>query len=394
MMQSILEQLVDGVVDGPDDLMGIGECLNLLDRLEGCDEFPREWSPELAQVRKLFNRLILEDSPDPQADWTEIRRRMTSLHDGRGEGEPPAGIEMKPPNVDWQNIERLVDDLSPQQVGGKAPEAPAEEDSAGSRVPAAEEAPETMEIQDPELLKDFIEEAREHLSAIELNMLSLEADPRDQEAINAVFRPFHSIKGVAGFLNLKDIHHLSHEVENLLDAARAGTLVISDAVIDIVLTAVDILKVLLGELEEVQGQDTPILKASPLVAPFLERVKNFGSDEPVEAGTPMRKVGRILVEHGVVDSDTVESMAERTKVTGNKLGEELVLEGAASPRDVSRALREQRRTKENAASVRIDTLKLDNLVDMVGELVIAQSMVLQNPDVLRIKDQKLQKDSV
>ncbi|MCE5243368.1 MAG: chemotaxis protein CheA, partial [Desulfobacteraceae bacterium] len=45
-------------------------------------------------------------------------------------------------------------------------------------------------------------------------------------------------------------------------------------------------------------------------------------------------------------------------------------------------------------SVRIDTLKLDNLVDMVGELVIAQSMVLQNPDVLRIKDQKLQKDSV
>ena len=117
-------------------------------------------------------------------------------------------------------------------------------------------------------------------------MLALETDPQDNEAINAVFRPFHSIKGVAGFLNLKDIHHLSHEVENLLDAARSGTLVISDGVIDIVLNAVDILKVLLGELEQVQNQEAPKLKASPLVAPFLDRVRNFGSEDPVQPGTP------------------------------------------------------------------------------------------------------------
>ncbi len=62
--------------------------------------------------------------------------------------------------------------------------------------------PEVDEMQDPELLRDFIEEAKEHLSAIELNMLGLETNPKDSEAINAVFRPFHSIKGVAGFLNL------------------------------------------------------------------------------------------------------------------------------------------------------------------------------------------------
>ena len=107
---------------------------------------------------------------------------------------------------------------------------------------------------DPELLKDFIEESKEHLSAIELNMLALETDPEDHEAINAVFRPFHSIKGVAGFLNLKEIHHLSHEVENLLDAARSGKLAVTDSVIDIVLTASDILKVLLIDLEKPQAE--------------------------------------------------------------------------------------------------------------------------------------------
>ena len=81
---------------------------------------------------------------------------------------------------------------------------------------------DVAELQDPELLKEFIEEAKEHLSTIEINMLGLETNPEDTEAINAVFRPFHSIKGVAGFLNLTEIHHLSHEVENLLDSGKIG----------------------------------------------------------------------------------------------------------------------------------------------------------------------------
>ncbi len=223
-------------------------------------------------------------------------------------------------------------------------------------------------------------------------MLSLETNPEDQEAINAVFRPFHSIKGVAGFLNFTEIHHLSHEVENLLDAARAGKIAITDSVIDIVLNATDILKVLLGELEQPDAGDSDSVGSS-LVRNFLERVKNFSGDSPT-SGLPVRKVGTILTEHGVLDEGAAEGLAERSKITGKKFGEALIDEGMASPREVSKALREQRHTMESASSVRVDTRKLDNLVDMVGELVIAQSMVLQNPDVLMIKEQKFQKDSV
>ena len=244
-------------------------------------------------------------------------------------------------------------------------------------------------MQDPELLKDFIEESKEHLSAIELNMLALENDPKDSEAINAVFRPFHSIKGVAGFLNLSEIHHLSHEVENLLDAARSGKIPVTDRVIDIVLTASDILKVLMEDLEQGRKKSGP----SPGVESFLERVKNF-EDTPDTGGIPARKVGTILVEHGVLEDPAVQEIAEKSKAEGKKFGETAIDEGVASPREVSKALREQRHNIEGGSSVRIDTGKLDNLVDMVGELVIAQSMVLQNPETLAIKDQKFQKDSV
>ena len=115
-----------------------------------------------------------------------------------------------------------------------------------------------------------------------MNMLGLETNPEDTEAINAVFRPFHSVKGVAGFLNLMEIHDLSHEVENLLDSARSGKLAVTDSVIDIVLVATDILKGLLEELEKGGGGRK---RASPVVKSFLEKVKNFSGDPDVGPGS-------------------------------------------------------------------------------------------------------------
>ena len=63
------------------------------------------------------------------------------------------------------------------------------------------------------MLSDFIVESREHLASIETRLLTLERNPRDSEALNAVFRGFHSIKGLAGFLELWEVQALAHEVE-------------------------------------------------------------------------------------------------------------------------------------------------------------------------------------
>jgi len=393
-MKEILDRLAAGVIDGPGDLMGIGECLNLIETLEKDADFQGTWAPVVTQLKLRFKRIVLEESQDPEGDWREIRELIASIENGQNDDFFPGPVP-QPPEVDWPNIQKLMENVcvKPGEEDAPPPSDGEEEWSLEDLAPVdAQSAQE--EINDPELLKDFIEEGKEHLSSIELNMLSLEADPHDQEAINAVFRPFHSIKGVAGFLNLKDIHRISHEVENMLDAARSGTLLINDAMIDIVLSAVDVLKVLLGDLENVKKEGGKIPLQPSLVEPFLKRVRNFNGEDVQGSGVPVRKVGQILVEQGIIDNGMAEDLAERGKSTGKKIGEVIIQEGIASPRDVSMALREQRRTKENAASVRIDTVKLDNLVDMVGELVIAQTMVLQNPTVQTIKDQKLQKDSV
>ncbi len=376
-LEVLLCRLAAGVVAGPDDLMGIGECLNIIEHIEAHKSTPDSWKKDLEAVKGLFRGIILEESADPLADWEEIRNALKKFS-GNGQREAPAGVEASSPEpTDGPqqrqcSLEAVVEEGEPSE--------PASED---------------VRLDDAELIKDFIEEAKEHLASIELNIMALEADPADKEAINAVFRPFHSIKGVAGFLNLRSIHHLSHEVENLLDEARSGAIEVTDAVIDIVLRAVDILKVLLQELEAALGCGHGKLSTG-LVESFLKRLRAFDPQHPPVGGKAEKppKVGEILVQKGLVELETVEQAVQEAKQRGKKVGEVLVEEGVLSPQDVGMALRDQRRFQESTASVRVDTVKLDNLVDMVGELVIAQSMVLQNPEVQAIKDQKFQKDSV
>jgi two-component system chemotaxis sensor kinase CheA len=408
-MENILDRLASGVIDGPGDLIGIGECLNLLDDLDGQTGPNGPLTERIERIRLIFRRLILEESPDTNADWEEVQKLLgsfaTNCAVGNGEDEVSTiETETAPPfEADDAFFEVLQSDsgngsdhdepemdLDTQSDSGNG----ADYDEPGvdlDTILQEDSEAKVEEMQDPELLRDFIEESKEHLSSIELNMLGLETNPKDLEAINAVFRPFHSIKGVAGFLNLLEIHHLSHEVENLLDSARSGKLAVTDSVIDIVLGATDILK---GLLEEIERGGVGRKEASPPVVNFIEKVKNFNGDPVVSGEIPVRKVGTILVEHGVLEDGSVDDLVEKGRAEGRKFGETAIDEGAASPRDVSKALREQRHSMENAASVRVDTHKLDNLVDMVGELVIAQSMVLQNPEILKISDQKLQKDSV
>jgi two-component system chemotaxis sensor kinase CheA len=86
--------------------------------------------------------------------------------------------------------------------------------------------------EDPELIGEFINEASEHLGVIEAQVLLLERDPASADPLHAAFRSFHTIKGLAGFLELHDIHEVSHEVETLLDRARNGDLTVTPSLID------------------------------------------------------------------------------------------------------------------------------------------------------------------
>jgi len=95
---------------------------------------------------------------------------------------------------------------------------------------------------DEAMVLEFLEEAGEHLDAAEAAALNLERDPRNEEEINALFRGFHTIKGVAAFLKLAPIVELSHASESLLDRARDGRLELDGARLNVVLSSCDLLR--------------------------------------------------------------------------------------------------------------------------------------------------------
>lgn len=308
---------------------------------------------------------------------------------------------------------------------------------------------------DLDLVKDFVQEATEHLDNCDIHLLTLETDPEESDALNAVFRAFHTIKGVSGFLGLDEIKQISHEAENLLDRARKKELLLVGDAIDVVFEAVDALKecveavrkalttggpviprensgelienihlvlqgkkdtalsrerpvknkVKLGEImvnSEIVSEDS-IQRALSLQKPQVEPAKmgeilvkyNVISSKQLDKVLELQKnefpdkpIGEIVVELGFATEEDIQRALEKQKQSDEppKLGELLVQTGEADAKEVAQSLRTQRAQSLVTQSVvteaiKVDANRLDQLVDMIGELVIAESMVVREVEL-------------
>ncbi len=250
------------------------------------------------------------------------------------------------------------------------------EEVSDVKIPDENRAPEKISDDDMEILVDFISEAKENLDTIEVNLIDLEQDPHDREIINEIFRPFHTIKGVSGFLSLKKINKLAHTTENLLDSARSGDFLINNAATDAILESVDLLKVLIERVR--QGTETGFMTSDDDIDidSLKSRLQQLQIDLTKEYKKP---IGDILVNKGVVARETIDQALEaQTEFPDKKIGEILVETKKASPVQIASALMEQNPVRKHVATqVKVSTDKLDDLVDYAGELVIAQSMLRQ-----------------
>lgn len=200
------------------------------------------------------------------------------------------------------------------------------------------EVPLTLDLSsDSDLLKEFTAESREHLDHIEQGILVLEKAPGDAETLNTIFRAFHTFKGTAAFLNLAPINGLAHVLESLLDLARRQQLAIDGKVIDIILRGRDVLRQF---IEEIEGQ-----------------LNGSKPNRPITIPTAALKGG----VQAVIDSVCPVAAA---------------LPAAPAPASTAQP------NPEMPASVKVETGKLDTLLDLVGEMVISQSLVAADASAL------------
>ena len=239
-------------------------------------------------------------------------------------------------------------------------------------------------------------------------MLALETDPDDMDAVGMVFRAFHTIKGTSAFLELSIIADMGHHAESLLSRVRDREIRYTGGYADLSLHALDMLKDMVEGVQEALGGG-PFLKPAGydelmkvLAAPEAAGISEESDDSPnprvgdllvaqgkvsredVESVVSEPRVGDIMVAQGTATREQIEKAAEQDGSA--PLGVKMVKTQQASAKDVGKALRTQQRMKNPQAvvdsSVRVSTSRLDRLIDMVGELVIAHSMVAQDDIVI------------
>jgi two-component system chemotaxis sensor kinase CheA len=282
-------------------------------------------------------------------------------------------------------LKNLLDNpgAEPQSPDSGAGETPRPE-HAGN--PASAPAQETNSLAgDEELIREFITESSEHLVIIEEQMLILEQDNTATETLNAVFRGFHTIKGLAGFLEFGAIQSLAHEVETLLDLARNAQLAVTPSTVDVVLESTDVVRRELGNIELRLAGKTP--PPSVVNDALLKRIRDAARGDAPAGEHAASPPPAILAETPAEAKAAVQPSVQSELAPAPAVPREPAPVAPAAPKSAAEPTK-----MADSASVRIDTGKLDQLMDMVGEMVIAQTLIGHSPALASIKDARLMKD--
>ena len=125
-----------------------------------------------------------------------------------------------------------------------------------------------LDANNEELLKDFFAEAELQVETLESNILVIENDPSNHDAIDEIFRAAHTLKGGSATVEMTELSTFCHTVEDLLDAIRSGSVNVSEPIVDTLLTSIDTIKAMLEARSSgsVYQED---------VSPVLNKIKSF-----------------------------------------------------------------------------------------------------------------------
>lgn len=246
-----------------------------------------------------------------------------------------------------KGFEDKVDDVSAKlkDVAGKEPES----DSDSKDETAVEISEEMRDV--------FVKEGFEQVEAAEQAMLSFFPDDCDKSQrdnyINEAFRNIHSFKGNCGFMGLVQLENISHLLETVVDEIRAGHISSDSETQNITLKTLDILK---------DGVDDVRNGGSGTVGDYDISIMLLDSILPKRKASVVSKASKSSAKAEV--SQSADSVVVQDEV-------KTAMPGSQAQRK----------------DIRVDLTKLDSLINLIGELVIAEAMVTRCPAVIDIDDQ-------
>ncbi len=207
-----------------------------------------------------------------------------------------------------------------------------------------------------EILESFVVEVKEIFETLDVDLVELERTPKDQELLNRIFRAVHTVKGTAGFLSFESMSVLTHRFEDVLNRLRRGELTFHTGMMDVMLAAFDQMKVLLAQVESRQLEDidlSGILDALSAVA--------SGASAPVPAAP-----APAAPEETAEPAEDAECAPEPAAA---------IAPAAVAP--VEDTAPRKAAERQTDPTIRVDVARLDSLMNLVGELVLARNRLAQ-----------------
>lgn len=240
-----------------------------------------------------------------------------------------------------------------------------------------------MAIDISQFYQVFFEETKEHLQEIEQLLLKINVDQPDLDQLNAIFRAAHSIKGGSATFGFSDITSVTHILESLLDRLRKNELDLQTEMIDVFLQATDVLNIQLNG--HIDGTPAKSNIADKITKKLFAYSKNIGlpKTETLPQANNDDGFGFFDNDDKVTDDgfgffEPTESPNVTKKTTRSDTTAGITPE-VTDNRHMDRRAGDRRTAERNteSSSIRVDVAKVDQLINLVGELVITQAMLAQ-----------------
>ena len=253
-----------------------------------------------------------------------------------------------------------------------------------------------------ELLQDFLVEAGELLDALGEQLMELEQSPDDKDLLNALFRSFHTVKGGAGFLGLTPLVEVCHRTEDVFNGLRQGTLALDGLLMDTILVAVDTVTAMFDALragETLAPADPALLKQledaqRPADAPPAQPPAAAPPPPAAPTAAPLPEPAVAPAAGDEITDDEFEALLDQlqgaTPAAAGSAAPPPAPEAAPpapQPAAQAGAAKKPAPAPRAAASpagkgppadttLRVDTSRLDALMNLVGELVLVRNRLV------------------
>jgi len=271
-----------------------------------------------------------------------------------------------------------------------------------------------------EFINDFLLESKELIENVDNNLIILEKEPDNDECLNIIFRAIHTIKGTSSFMGLDKISDFSHEFENVLNKLRNKEIILNSQLMDVILESIDLMKLLIQDVENGFDSNINISETKTKLKTIVDdkpnsnlidnnkhdnftdkihknSINNYAYDhanninekdesEIIEktrdeniknSNLQDKKIGEILINEGLATKEDIEEALYK-QTEQPKIGEILVQEGKITEEKLAEALQKQKKIEAKIeTTMRVEVSRLDNLMNNVGELVLARNRLIQ-----------------